>query len=180
MIYTLSNVEKKQTSTGKEKADVTLTNPAGTSVQKVTIWGDFPNFANLQDGMTVDGDYSEKVNGQYTNRTLYPSRQATTSYGANRGSGGIAKAQATKAEGIAKSMDRKEESIKESSTFRDATIMATAIFNKSEEASGSEDLQRIWLRQRDFLLENYEYKEPKTTSKGYNGEAPIVSSEIPF
>lgn len=44
---------------------------------KVTIWQDFPNFENLIVGSQVEGDIVTKVNGNFTNVTLYTPKEAT-------------------------------------------------------------------------------------------------------
>lgn len=44
---------------------------------KVTIWQDFPNFENLIVGSQVEGDIVTKVNGNFTNVTLYAPKEAT-------------------------------------------------------------------------------------------------------
>jgi hypothetical protein len=43
--------------------------------EKVTIWQDFPEFIALGVGSEVEGDIVTKVNGNFTNITLYPPKE---------------------------------------------------------------------------------------------------------
>lgn len=120
MIYKIDWLERKTTSTGKQKADTTLMAIDGTKVADVTIWSDFPNFAELMPGTQLEGDIVTKQNGQYVNRTLYPIRQP----GAPRGNANIAKSMERKEKSIEKFQDSKETSILISSSIRDAVQIA--------------------------------------------------------
>lgn len=147
--YQIKWAEVSTTSTGKTKTTLTLIDEKGTETDKVTTWGDFPNFAELQPGKSVNGNISVKVNGQYTNKTLYPepTAPAWATAGPTGKGGGIAKAQERKETGIAKTMDRKEEGIKISSTMRDAVNLAVA------EQSPNEDRIMYW---RKWLWDHWD------------------------
>lgn len=54
MKYKIEFLERKRTSTGKDKIDATIRGEDGVNVE-ATLWGDFPNFGELKAGDTVDG-----------------------------------------------------------------------------------------------------------------------------
>ncbi len=122
-IYTIEWLESKQTSTGKNKYDVTLKDDKGVVTDKVTIWEGFPDFANLRPGHTIDADIVVKQNGQYTNKTAY---QTKTYSQWKPKAGSIAKAQEVKGEQIHQAQENKELGIKVSSTIRMAVDLAIA------------------------------------------------------
>lgn len=102
--------EKKVTSTGKEKIDATLKDEAGVTTDKVTIWSDFPNFAGLMTGGSVEGDLVPAKDPKW-GPTLYPPKPVATNVGYPRRSGGantvaIQEAQETKARNIEQAQDR--------------------------------------------------------------------------
>lgn len=164
MKYTIKWIERKPTSTGKIKADATLTDQSGVESDKVTVWGDFPGFAELVSGGTVSGDIVSKQNGQYFNRTLYPERTDTMSnpkapLWATKGGGGIAKAQEKKAEGIREAQENRAEGVKIASTFRDATLItAQLLANKS--IGTDEEIIKTWNHWRGWFLRNWDVEEP--------------------
>lgn len=102
MKYIIDWSERKTTSTGKEKLDCTLKDEQGHKTEKVTIWGDFPNFASLMTGFEVEGDLVPAKDPKY-GPTLYPAKAPRF-----RSSGENIK---QKSEMIEKAQDRKEESI---------------------------------------------------------------------
>lgn len=150
MKYTLQWAEKKVTSTGKEKIDATLTDGTNT-IDGVTIWSDFPNFATLMAGHTVEGDIVTKQSGQYTNKTLYPIKAVNSSPRATGGFTGGSKLMKEKQEGIKESQERKEEGIKVSASMRDAVTLATAEYVNFPQA----DLELLVKKWRKFILDNW-------------------------
>lgn len=101
MKYQIDWLEKKTTSTGKEKADCTLKDEQGNKTANVTIWGDFPNFSALMPGFEVEGDLVPAKDPKY-GPTLYPAKAPRFRSGEN-----LEKKSAM----IEKAQDRKEESI---------------------------------------------------------------------
>lgn len=155
MKYTIEWLERKRTSTGKDKIDATLSD--GKNSIDVTIWDNFPNFTGLMAGQDVEGDVVTKQNGQYTNKTLYPVKVATTP---KFGASGVSKLMDKKAEQIEKAQERKSESI----AFFNATNSAITLVSKLGIESMSEAQIRVsvvsW---RDWFLKEYENwnaKEP--------------------
>ncbi len=158
-IYKILKIDRKETSTGKLKADLNLQSPDGVVSTGVTIWADFPNFAALTEGITTEGDIVEKQNGQYTNKTLYPAR--TNTLGAKRpGAGNIVKAMETKAKNIEAAQESKQEGIKISSTFRDATLISIAMLGRGESSISASDMQETWLYWREWLWKNFDNNQP--------------------
>jgi hypothetical protein len=156
MKYTIQWSEKKSTSTGKEKIDATLSDGTNT-IDKVTIWDSFPNFANLMSGHEVEGDIVTKQNGQYTNKTLYPVKVATTpKFG---GSGAMSKMMDKKAENIKEAQERKAESIAYFNSVNSAIALVNGL---GTEGMGEAELKvkiRVW---RDWFLSEYETWNAKT------------------
>lgn len=153
MKYKIIWSEKKTTSTGKEKIDATLDDGQRT-IDKVTIWGDFPNFAGLMTGHEVDGDLVTKQNGQYTNHTLYPVKVATTSnFGGSRG---VSKLMDKKAENIKEAQERKAESIAFFNSTNSAIALVNAMRDNDVHIPSESELKvtiRAW---RDWFLKEYE------------------------
>lgn len=133
MLYKIEWMEKKITSTGKEKIDATLSDGTHT-IEGVTIWADFPNFATLMAGHPIEGNVSEKQNGQYLNRTLYPlaPKPVATTTSGFKGGGQPAKLMEKKAQQIEHAQDNKSLGIKISSTIRMAVDLTVAQMNKDE------------------------------------------------
>ena len=156
MRYKINWLEEKTTSTGKKKYDLTLDKEDGTQEDKVTMWADFPDFANMKPGTEIEGDVVVKVNGQYTNKTIYPIKPKVAPTGQTGGfKGNMVATMAKKQEGIEKSQSRKEDSIQISSTARDATILTTAELNGKTE----QEIKDIWTKWRKWLLNNWDVDE---------------------
>lgn len=158
--YTITQLEIKQTSTGKTKAEVTLADTSvGKEIQGVTIWGDWPNFSELKQHDEIEGNLVEKQNGQYLNKTLYP----ITPKPAGKGNAAIGKAMDKKAENIAVAQDRKEQAIILAATMRDATLLTVEQckqITKGGETVGFEGMKTIWLEWRKWLTINYGDSKP--------------------
>lgn len=154
MKYHLSNIERKETSTGKALIRANIKDTQGATTENVTIWSSFPNFANLKDGDVVEGDLEIKVNGNYTNKTLNPSPTGKPVYGAPRASGsGIKAAQERKQEMVEKAQDNKELGIKVASTINKAVELAIAEYSSPENKYSLDELVIKW---RAFLWNQWE------------------------
>ena len=92
---------------------------------------------NIKDGDSVDGEYVEKQNGEYLNKTLYKQKTwgktVPNAYGPSKAQSGayrnpsaINKAMDKKAENIQVAQDNKERGIMISSTLRMAVDIAIA------------------------------------------------------
>ena len=149
MKYTIEFVEVGKTTTGKTKATLTLKDEAGALHDHVTAWGDFPKFEELMMGRTVEGDIAVKVNGQYTNKTLYPPR-TEQSAPIRRQPSGITKAMEKKEASIEKAQDRKESSMEKLAAIRDATILTQALVSKLDVVEFAE-MEVIWKKWHAFI-----------------------------
>lgn len=124
MQYTLEWMEKKTTQTGKSYIKASLKDEQGKVTDNVSIWSDFPNYANLALGGSITGELKTNDKG-YTN--LYPPASTPNS----GPSGGykakvINDAMEKKAGYISHAQENKEHGIKVSSTIRMAVDMAIA------------------------------------------------------
>lgn len=157
--YKLSNVVRKETSTGKPMIKCTITPvPEGVIVDDVAIWSSFPDFANLKDGDVVMGELEVKQNGQYTNKTLnYPKPANSSPRGSYAAKGpAVEKAMERKEASIGKFQDNKELSIKISSTMRDAVLLAIAEFNADGGKNNTtHSLDELILKWRKWLVEHW-------------------------
>lgn len=155
--YKIEWSEKKTTSTGKEKIDASLRGADGIMHDKVTIWGDYPNFASLMTGHEVVGTLMPAKDPKY-GPTLYAPKAGKAGYsGPARSPSAITKAMKDKADGIEKTMDRKEDGIKISATMRDATLLAVSEYTEQRRISANgptlEQLHKKW---REYLWTNWE------------------------
>ncbi len=154
MKYKINWLERKTLSTGKVKIDATLIDEAGVTIDKVTIWDSFPDFANLAPERTVEGDITVKQNGQYTNKTLNAPK---TSGGGFNKSAMTEKLMDKKQGNIEKSQDRKEESIIRASCQRDATLLTCAFISKMPEDMVSGDIMKeTWEKWHAWLTNKAE------------------------
>lgn len=155
--YKIQSCEQVVLKTGKVKVNATLISEDNATLEHVTIWSDFPNFANLKGGDVVEGVISTKVNGNYTNHTLYPPATGTSSTGQNTRSGGaIRAAQERKQEAIRESQESKDFSIKVASTLTNAVNLALAEYQNPKNL---DTLEVLILRWRRWLWENHDVKE---------------------
>ena len=135
--YTIEFFEQVTTNTGKVKANCLLKDEQGQDHDGVTLWADFPNFANLAAGHTVEGNLTAKDYNGKTYFTLYPIKP--NPMGSRPVAGGqwagvkkaeqIAAAQEKKAEYISQAQDKKELSI----AYFNATNRAIEMFKTQKE-----------------------------------------------
>lgn len=151
--YTIEFLEQQTTNTGKIKANCLLKDEQGQDHDGVTLWADFPDFANLAPGREVEGNLTAKDYNGKTYFTLYPIKanpMGARPAWAGKGSG-IAKAQETKREDIKAAQENKHEAIKMAGAMRDATLITLA------ELSGSplvaEDFKMRWTDWRKWLMD---------------------------
>lgn len=140
MIYTITKIERKTTSTGKQKADVSLLNPDGVEKSGVTIWGDYPNFDTLKEGDKTSGDIAMKVVGNNTYYTLYPER-TNSLYPKKAGAVNITKAMETKNEHVKEAQERKQDGIKLAGIQRDAVLIVTTFYKDSYKLHTDEEME---------------------------------------
>jgi len=142
--------EKKKTTTGKDVISATLKDESGAEFEKVSIWGDFPNWDSIMTGHKVTGVIYTNDKGY---KTLYPPKQENASTGQIGGnkSGFGAGMMKAKQEGIQKSQENKELGIRTSSTIRMAVDLAIA------ENTPTEARIKYW---RSWLVGNWDIQEP--------------------
>lgn len=143
--------EQGMTKDGKVKATVTLKDLGGNEIKDVTLWSDFPDFANIRPGSKVSGVMTTKAG---TNNKVWKSLHASKGRAAPAKKPDMVKAVEKKAESIAASQDRKEASIKQTATFRDATLL-TVEWRRERQAKGltttAEEWQTEWRNVRRWL-----------------------------
>lgn len=76
MKYKILETNKRHIdSINKDVIDTKVEDINGNITEKVSIWGDFPNFQQLVNGSEIEADMVVKTKNGYENRTLYPVRQ---------------------------------------------------------------------------------------------------------
>ena len=170
MIYTINWLERKRTSTGKNKLDAVLVDPNGIQNEGVTIWEGFPNFAALMPGSQVEGDITVKQNGQYTNKTLNAPRGSTSQFAGGYAPkpNAIKAAMEMKSEGIQRAQDNKELGIITSATARDATMVAVAFIDKG--TITPKNFEKEWHKLRRFFINAWTI-DPAETRAGLEDDA---------
>lgn len=163
MKFKINTIADTPTSTGKSKKTASLTDETNATYEKVGVWSDFPNYANLAVGQTVEGSLKTSPDGKWVNLMPPPSGNARGG-GYTKPQGAITKAMDRKEAGIEKFQDSKELGIKISSTMRMAVDCAIAEY-ESRKNSGfqpkdaGEYLQSLILRWRKWLWENWDAKD---------------------
>jgi hypothetical protein len=126
MKYTIESLERKSIAGGKNMIKAVLKGEDGVHEDNVAIWDTFPSFNVLAVGQMVEGDINVKVNGQYTNKSLYAPKPVGGSTGRIGGNAGMSKMMDKKNESIKGFQDTKEVAIKLASAMRDAVQLAIA------------------------------------------------------
>ena len=146
--YTIEWLEMKETSTGKRKADATIKGEDGHN-QDVTIWADFPGFAELNPGATVEGEIKPASDPKYK-PSLSPARSPYKAQGGGYKAKVMEDAMVRKETSISKFQDNKEQSIKLISAQRDAVLMVTT-FYKDQNLDSTELKEKV-VSWRDWFL----------------------------
>lgn len=152
MQYKIEWSKQKQTKVGpKIEANVSAN---GEMIEGVTLWPrDWPN---VMTGHTVEADLVVNKNGQYTNKTLYPTKTWQKNTDFKTGKTNIAQAMEIKREGISLAQENKAEGVKISSTIRMAVDIALAKLGGDIEMKTPADIQaqiRYW---REWLLAEWD------------------------
>lgn len=160
MKYKIDWIEKGTTSTGKVKADATLSDAAGK--YEVTIWGDFPGFANLLNGGEVEGEIKPASDPKYK-PSLNTPRVTKTSAPSTFKQKMIEDTMIKKEQSIGRFQDSKEFSIKVSSTFRAAVDSAIAEYQEQRRVSIATEvsLEKLFEKWREFYWFNFDVDEAK-------------------
>lgn len=149
MLYKIEWIKQGTTTTGKPKADATLKGPDGVHID-VTIWGDFPDFVNLQNGGEVEGELKPASDPKYK-PSLNAPRTPKMASGGGFKQKMIEDTMAKKNESISHFQASKEESIKISSTFGKAVDLAIAEYQViSRLSSTGPTLAELFEKWREF------------------------------
>ena len=148
MIYKVLSVEDVFTSTGKPMKKLSLESEGG--VQNVNIFSDFPHYAEIKVGSTIDGEIRKNQKGYdnlYSNE-IKPRGGAGGAYKEKV----IGEAMQRKEQSIGKFQDNKEFSIMVASTMSGAVALAVAEF---KDKTVLDTLDQAVLKWRQFLLDNW-------------------------
>lgn len=157
--YTIEFLEQVTTNTGKIKANCLLKDEQGQDHDAVTIWADFPDFANLAAGHTVEGNLTAKDYNGKTYFALYPIKpnpMGTRPAWAGKKEGAITKAMETKAQNIATAQENREQGVKIASTMNKAIDIALAESGTPIVASDFQERVNYW---RKWIYENWDAKD---------------------
>lgn len=145
--YVIDWISKGKTSTNKDKADVVLID--GEEKIEVTIWGDFPGYANLMPGLKIPGELKLATDPKYKPTLSAP---RTPKMVANSGfkQKQIEATMDKKNEAIGRFQATKEESIKMAGAQRDAVLLVTT-FYKEKQLTDAEIKTKV-VEFRDWFL----------------------------
>lgn len=152
--YKIDWLEKATTSTGKAYAKITL---EGHADKKISIWSDFPNFANLMPGQEIVGELKQNDKGYWN---VYPPRaENSPKTGGNR-MGMMKEVMAEKSQPIRQSQANKELGIKVASTMNSAVQIALAMIKDDKTVIWTDGLVKDEIRKwREFLWLEWDKEE---------------------
>ena len=169
MKYKIDWMEKKETTTGKLKADATVVSETGESTD-VTIWSDFPDFPTLAPGSVIEGEIKPALDPKYKPSLSAPRTSKTASSGGFKQKM-IEDTMIRKEASITKFQATKEESIKLAGAQRDAVLLTQTLYGDtiSKDPVLGEDekvaiIKRRVIAFRDWLLSD-EFQEVLPFSK---------------
>ena len=128
--YKIEWLERKETSTGKKKIDATVKDEQGVNAD-VTIWADFPGFAELNSGMTIEAELRPASDPKYR-PSLSPVRAQKAQGGGYRQKL-IDDNMEKKNASISHFQANKEESIKLAGAQRDAVLVVVNLYKEIAE-----------------------------------------------
>ncbi len=147
MKFTINWLEQKKTPTGKDVKNATLIDELGVVFEKVSIWGDFPDWVNLSPGRTVSGNIKANAKG-------YKSLSPEMTTGFNRGPSGAVKAAEVTSASVVKAQDRKEKGIAYFNAVNSAISLVTSSdLYKNDDAGDLRTSISVW---RDWFLSEWE------------------------
>lgn len=144
MIKVLS-CEEKLTKLGKPFKKLEVETEG--EIRWVSMWSNYPNFANIKAGSEFDGKMTKE--GNYWNLSM----EGAVSRGGGFKTADIAKAQEVKRTDIKNAQDNKENSIKIASTMRMAVDLALAEYGTPEVLDTLEQGIEKW---RAYLWKNWD------------------------
>lgn len=154
--YIVDWCETKTTSTGKNVKNATLKTENGTLMDKVSIWSDFPGWADIRPGSTVQGEIRSNPKGY---KSLSPGTFSAPAGG--RASGAVSAANITK-KSVEEAQARKSESI----AFFNSTNNAIALLSAIGMANLEQPTDKFIVYWRDWFLSEYrKYEAGDITDK---------------
>lgn len=154
MKYTVSTLEKKTATSGKQYIKATVKDEQGVA-HNVTIFSTFPNFETITFDAVLDAEMQIENDPKYgESKKLWPLKENKP---AGMG-GGMAKSMEKKAQNIEKAQDRKEEGIRVSSTFRDASLITASMVHAGLLRTEM-DIKEEWRKWREWFWNNYDHDE---------------------
>ena len=140
MQYKVIKSENVMTSIGKPMKKLSLESTDGAS--QVNIFSDFPHFAEIIEGSTIDGELRKNDKG-YTNLYSNEIKPRGGAPGAFK-QAQIEKSMEIKAQHISQAQDNKEVGIKVSATMRDAVLIATSLTPDQWHGTTMQEEVRFW------------------------------------
>lgn len=169
---TINWVKATQTKAGKDKLDVSVTKADKTTLD-VTVWPDFPNYANLAPGQTIQAKIIAK---DYNGKTYYSLAYDNPAMGVPRGGNKTAmmdKMMDKKAGQIHQAMDEKSLGIKISSSMNKAIDLTIAqIGSDPIVLKDTNQMKKIIKEWRAWIWENWEAKE--TDYQPFPSDEPVI------
>lgn len=147
MKYSIEWMEKKTTASGKNVISATLKTDRGSTFDKVSIWGDFPGWASLSPGQSVEGEIKTNDKGYkslYEDKAPAPTRPA---------SGAVSAAKIT-SESVEKAQNRKNDSIAYFNSLNSA-ISFVSQFKDPIAVMDAGDYYLLVLNYRDKFLDEW-------------------------
>ncbi len=162
MKYTIEWMEQKPTKDGKPKADARLKDEAGAIYEHVTIWGDFPGYAEIMSGHEIEGFIAPAKDPKYA-PSLKPLDGPKRAGNANFKHVQDKEVLDIKRGDISHFQENKELSIKIASTMNKAVELAIAEFEYLSRISISTrpELDVLITKWREWLWLNWSMDESK-------------------
>lgn len=167
--YKLLTIEDTPTTTGKPKKTATVEGYPN----KVGVWSDFPNYANLVAGMSVEGDIKDSPDGKWHNLVFVSSSVQRPPYGQRSASGGGKK---WTPEDSKKVQEVKDLSFKIAGTQRDAVLIVTTFLPKDSSMDFVKSQIEHW---RQWLWENYDAKDTDFAPSGFQPKIESYGTPYP-
>ena len=156
--YIIEWGSQSQTKTGKTVFNATLKDEQGLQHEKVSIWSDFPGFADIRPGSEVEGEIVKNAKGY---ASLYPPRPKMEAPKFVQREQAMNEAMAKKETSISKFQANKEESIRLSSSARDATLIVTTFYPElATNESKEEIIKRVWNNWRNYFASSFDQAPP--------------------
>lgn len=153
--YSIDWLEQKTTGTGKSVKNATLKTENGTIIDKVSFWGDFPDWASLAPGKQVECEIR-------TNDKGYRSAVAPKVGSYSKAPSGAVSAATITSKSVEEAQKRKNDSIAFFNATNSSITLVTSMGNKN----GEEEHKVAIVYWRDWFLEEWKkYESGDLTDK---------------